>query len=404
MPRQAQELKAAAVGKLTAPGLHFVGGVPGLALQVKGPARSWVLRLVVGAARRDMGLGPYPEVALDKARDKARLAREQVRQGVDPIAQAQAQRSHQRQALQPVAAAVTFEHCAQAYIGAHRKTWSPKHAQQWDNTLAQHAYPLIGEMPVDEVGLAQVLGVIEPIWHTTTETASRLRARIELVLDWATASKHRTGENPARWKGHLDKLLPEPGKLAPVAHHEAVPVGEVAEFMARLRHAEGTAARALEFLLLTAGRSDEIRGATWAEIGKTDWTVPAARMKAGKEHRVALSDAAQQLLAGLPTYLPTLGGDRLVFPAARGSALTENKLTDKALTKVMRELGQAVAVPHELRSTFRDWAGEETEYPRELAEMALAHKVGDKVEEAYRRGSGLKRRRALMQDWADFLS
>jgi integrase len=397
MPRQAQELKAAAVGKLTAPGLHFVGGVPGLALQVKGPARSWVLRLVVGAARRDMGLGPYPEVALALARDKARLAREQVRRGVDPIAQAQAQRSHHRQALRP-AVAVTFEHCAQAYISAHRKTWSPKHAQQWDNTLAQHAYPLIGEMPVGEVGLAQVLAVVEPIWHTTTETASRLRARIELVLDWATASKHRSGENPARWKGHLDKLLPEPGKLAPVAHHEAVPVGEAAEFMARLRRAEGTAARALEFLLLTAGRSDEIRGATWAEIGKTDWTVPAARMKARKEHRVALSDAAQQLLAGLPTYLPTLGGDRLVFPAARGRALT-----DKALTKVMRDLGQAVAVPHGLRSTFRDWAGEETDYPSELAEMALAHKVGDKVEEAYRRGSGLKRRRALMQDWAGFL-
>jgi integrase len=346
MPKLAKELKALEVARIAAPGLHFVGVVPGLALQVTAAgARSWTFRAVIGGRRRDMGLGSYPSVTLAMAHAKARDARELIRQGIDPIARQQAAVSALRAAT---AEALTFKECAEAYIKAHRDGWkSDKHAQQWRNTLAQHAYPVLGELLVRDVKLPQVMAVLEPIWATTNETAVRLRGRIESVLDWATARGLRDGLNPARWRGHLDKLLAKPSKVNNREHHAALPVGDVGAFMLKLRAAEGMGARALEFTILTAARSGEVRGATWAEIDAAEkvWVVPGARMKAGKEHRVPLSAEALALLKGL-TKMP---GTDLVFPAPRGG-----QLSDMTLAAVLRRMG-VPAVPHGFRSTFRDW-------------------------------------------------
>lgn len=395
MGRKAEELGALAIKGLTSPGLHFVGGVAGLALQVlPSGGRSWMLRIMVGGKRRDMGLGGYPDVTLAGAREKARVARAEVWQGIDPIEQRRGARSALRATT---AAALTFEQCAGRYIAAHESGWrNAKHAQQWRNTLEQHAYTAMGSLLVRDVALPHVLAALEPIWRTRTETASRLRGRIESVLDWATARGYRDGLNPARWRGHLDKLLPAPGKVAKIEHHAALPLAQVGEFMQLLRAAQGMGARALEFVILTAARSGEARGATWAEIDLADpvWTVPAARMKAGKEHRVPLSDAALALLASLPK----MAGTDLVFPAPRGG-----QLSDMTLAAVLRRL-DVPAVPHGFRSTFRDWCAERTNYPRDVAEMALAHTIGDKVEAAYRRGDLFEKRRLMMDEWATFLA
>lgn len=411
MPRKPSELTALAVSRLTTPGLHFVGGVPGLALQVlPSGGRTWVLRMVVGTKRRDMGLGGYPGVTLALAREAARVARGKVREGVDPIEEAKAVRSALRASQ---AAAMTFEQCAAAYIAANRAGWkNAKHAQQWTNTLTQWAYPKLGQLLVRDVGLAQVLAVLEQsadpknpdgpsLWLNKTETASRLRGRIETVLDWATVRSYRTGDNPARWRGHLDKLLPAPAKVAKADHHPAVPVAEVGRFMVQLRANAGIAPRALEFTVLTAARSGEVRGARWAELDLATkvWIVPAERMKAGKEHRVPLSDAAVDLLEALPR----LDASDLVFPGSgRDAGGRPRQLSDMAMTAVMRRMGLA-AVPHGFRSTFRDWAAERTNYPRDVAEMALAHTIGDKVEAAYRRGDLFEKRRLMMSDWAKFI-
>lgn len=394
MPKLKDEMAPLQVAKLTKPGLHFVGGVQGLALQITGGGRSWLLRAMVGGRRREMGLGPYPEVTLAKAKERAREARELIRSGVDPIQRQQAAKSATRAAA---AAALTFEECAGRYIAAHEASWkNAKHAQQWRNTLAQHAYPVMGSLLVRDVGLPQVLAALEPIWTKTNETAVRLRGRLELVLDWATARGLREGPNPARWRGHLDKLLAKPSKVAKREHHAALPAAEAGAFMARLRTAEGIGARALEFAILTAAHSGEVRGATWAEfdLGAKLWTVPAERMKAGKEHRVPLSDAALALLA----KLPRVDKVELVFPAPRGGVLS-----DMTLLAVLRRM-DVPAVPHGFRSTFRDWAAERTNYPRDVAEMALAHAIGDKVEAAYRRGDLFEKRRRLMAEWASFLA
>jgi integrase len=396
MPKRAKELGALAVGKFTTAGLHFVGGVQGLALQVKpgGGGRSWTLRVVIAGKRRDMGLGPYPDVTLAMAREKAREARELMRQGIDPIERQQAAQS----ALRATAAtALSFKDCSACYIKAHEAGWkSAKHAQQWRNTLEQHAHPVLGALLVRDVGLSQVLAVLEPIWTTKTETASRLRSRMELVLDWATARGYREGLNPARWRGHLDKLLPAPSKVAKVEHHPALPLTEIGAFMQRLRAAKGMGARALEFAILTAARSGEVRGATWAEIDRSAkvWTVPGIRMKAGREHRVPLAAESLALLDALPR----MAGTDLVFPAPRGG-----KLSDMTLTAVLRRL-DVPAVPHGFRSTFRDWAGERTHHPREVIEHAIAHRLGDASEQAYARGDLFEKRRILMADWARFLA
>ncbi len=394
MPRVAEELKPLEVARLVAPGLHFVGGVPGLALQVAPTgARTWVLRMMVAGRRRDMGLGGFPAVTLAQAREAARAARTKVREGVDPIDESRAARSKLRAAQ---AAALTFDECATKFIKAQAPGWSnPKHAQQWENTLRTYASPVLGALLVRDVELKHVMAVLEPIWQAKTETASRVRGRMEQVLDWATARGFRQGLNPARWRGHLDKLLPARSKVAKVEHHDALPVGDVGAFMVKLREAAGMGARALEFAILTAARSGEVRGARWDEIDMAGavWTIPADRMKAGKEHRVPLSAPAQALLEALPR----MGENPLVFPAARGGTLS-----DMTLSAVLRRM-EVDAVPHGFRSTFRDWAAERTHYPHEVAEMALAHAVGNKVEAAYRRGDLFEKRRRLMDDWATFL-
>ncbi|WP_312022837.1 site-specific integrase [Bradyrhizobium sp. 2S1] len=290
---------------------------------------------------------------------------------------------------------MTFEQAAQSYIAAHESSWrNAKHAQQWRNTLASYAYPEIGTLLVRDVGLAQVLAVLEPIWTKKTETATRLRGRIEQVLDWATARGYRDGLNPARWRGHLDKLLPRPSKVADVEHHAALPFTEIGGFMQRLSQTKGIGARALEFAILTAARSGEVRGATWAEVDlrAAVWTVPGNRMKMGREHRVPLSRRVIALL----NALPRMAGTDLLFPAPRGGALSD--MTPSAVVRRIK----VAAVPHGFRSTFRDWASERTNYPRDVAEMALAHAIGDRVEAAYRRGDLFEKRRRLMADWATF--
>jgi integrase len=396
MPRKASELNALAVSRLATPGLHYVGGVPGLALQVSpSGARSWVLRVVIGSRRRDMGLGAYSQsgMTLARAREAALAAREKIKAGIDPIEQGRAARSALKAAQ---ASAVSFEQAARAYIDAHESSWrNAKHAQQWRNTLETYAYPLIGSLLARDVDKEHVLSVLSPIWASKTETASRVRSRIESVLSFAMQANYRPeGLNPARWRGNLDKLLANPGKIAKSEHHAALPVADIGEFLQRLRTVDGGGARALEFLILTAARSGEVRGATWREINldAAVWKVPGERMKGGREHRVPLSPAAVKLLRGLPR----IAGTELVFPGARSGPLS-----DMTLNAVLRRL-KVPAVPHGFRSTFRDWVSEHTNYPNEVAEMALAHAIGDKVEAAYRRGDMFDRRRQMMNAWAAF--
>lgn len=394
MPKQAQALSALAVSRLKAPGFHAVGTVPGLLLQVTpSGAKTWVLRVMVGTKRRHIGLGGYPAVTLAMAQEKARQHRTLIAEGVDPIERRKAARSALAAAQGRM---ISFEACAALYIEAREPEWSnEKHGQQWRNTLATYAYPTMGRLLVSDVSLPHVLAVLEPIWTTKTETASRLRGRIETILDWATTREYRRGPNPARWVGHLDTLLPTPSKVAKVEHHPAVLVDEAGAFLARLRQHHGAGARALEFAILTAARSGEVRGATWTEIDLVEevWTIPAERMKAGREHRVPLSAAAMRLLRSLPK----LEGNDLVFHARAGK-----QMSDMTLNSLMRRM-KVDAVPHGFRSTFRDWASERTNYPREVAEMALAHVIGDKVEAAYRRGVLFDKRRKMMRDWASFL-
>jgi integrase len=292
-------------------------------------------------------------------------------------------------------ASLTFEQCASRYIAAKAPEWkNVKHAAQWTSTLQTYAFPVIGGLLVQDVELPQIKAVLDPIWVAKTETASRLRGRIESVLDWATVNGYRTGLNPARWRGHLDKVLPAPGRIAKPDHHAALPLPEVGAFMKALRSQEGMGALALEFAILTAARSGEVRGATWDEIDLDGavWTIAGDRMKAGKEHRVPLSAAALAVLS----KVPRMAGTDLVFPAPLGG-----QLSDMTLTAVTRRM-KVAAVPHGFRSTFRDWCSERTNYPREVVEMALAHAIGDKVEAAYRRGDLFEKRRALMSEWARF--
>lgn len=393
MPRIAKELSALQVGRLTDAGHHSVGGVTGLYLYINPTgARSWVLRMMVGSKRRHMGLGAFPTVTLAQAREKSRTAREEVINGIDPISlrKQAASELHAQQRSE-----ITFEQASNAYIEAHGDSWrNPKHRAQWASTLNTYAFPHMGSLHVAHVQQPHVLAALEPIWKSKNETASRLRGRIEAILDWATVRHYRSGENPARWKGRLDKLLPAPAKIKKVTHHKALAVDKMPGFMKDLRERAGYSARALEFAILTAARSGEIRGASWNEIDLTSgvWTVPADRMKAGKEHRVPLSEQALKLLQSLPRMV----GSELAFPSARGVPLS-----DMSLLAVMKRM-EVDAVPHGFRSTFRDWVGECTTYPRELAENALAHVLQNKVEAAYRRGDALEKRRTMMQEWANF--
>lgn len=395
MPKKATELSAVAVRRLTKPGLYPVGGVAGLCLQVKDSgARSWILRATVGVKRRDMGLGGFPDVQLADAREAARRTREKIIQGIDPVGERQAARAALMSAQ---VTRLTFDEAARRYVASKSLEFrNPKHAKQWSATLETYASPVIGSLSVADVELRHLVQILQPIWSGKTETASRLRGRIENVLAWATVSGFRSGDNPARWRGHLDAVLPAPGKVRKVKHHAALPWSEVPAFMKKLRAREGMGARCLEFAILTAARSGEVRLATWDEIdlkGKV-WTVPADRMKAGRDHRVPLSADAIKLLKALPHF----EGCAYVFPSSRNGPLS-----DATLSALLDRMAVPV-VPHGFRSTFRDWTAERTAYPRDVAEMALAHTIGDKVEAAYRRGDLLAKRTRLMAEWARFLS
>jgi integrase len=358
-------------------------------------ARSWIFRFDLNQRRREMGLGPLSIVSLAEARSRAAECRKLLHEGKDPLAMRRASQRRaetQAQAAQPTQ---SFDECAAAYIEAHRAGWrSAKHAIQWEQTLRQYAAPVIGKLPVSVVTVAHVKRILEPIWRTKTETAVRLRGRIESVLSWATVHGYRSGDNPARWRGHLDQLLPLPTKVSTPVHHAALPYAELPAFMVQLRAQQGLGARALEFAILTATRSGEVRGAEWAEIDidQKIWTIPGTRMKAGKEHRVPISDAALEMLK---TIAEKTDSD-LVFASERGG-----KLSDMTLLAVLRRMNLKV-VPHGFRSTFRDWCAEQTEFTREVAEMSLAHAIGNKVEAAYRRGDLLEKRSELMHAWARY--
>ncbi|MEW6647830.1 MAG: integrase arm-type DNA-binding domain-containing protein [Pseudomonadota bacterium] len=394
MPKKAKELSPVEVRRLARPGLHAVGGVAGLLLQVtESGARSWILRTTVGDRRRDIGLGGFPDVTLQQAREKAREAREQIRQGVDPIEQRKAARAS---LVAAGAKAITFDEAARKFLASKRLEFqNAKHTAQWESTLQTYASPIIGALPVDKIELAHVVQVLEPIWLEKTETASRLRGRIESVLAWATVSGFRQGDNPARWRGNLEVALPKPRKIAKVKHHRALPWMDVPAFMVELRKQSGLGAKALEFAIMTATRSGEVRGATWLEIdlpGKM-WTIPAERMKAGKPHRVPLSAEARALLKALPR----VEGSPYVFAAPRGG-----QLSDMTLSKVLRTM-QVDAVPHGFRSSFKDWVRSSTRYPDEVSELALAHVNNDATRAAYARDELLPQRAKLMTEWARYL-
>ena len=404
------KLKALTVARIKQPGMYGDGG--GLWLQVTNAgARSWIFRYwiqdrdpatgksirdEVGKLRgrsREMGLGSAFVISLEEARELAGEHRKLRRQGIDPI---EVRRSQQAQHRLDAAKTITFEQCAEAYIKAYQAGWrNAKHAQQWQNTLSTYAGPVLGSLSVQSIDTSLVLKVIKPIWTSRSETASRVRGRIERILDWAKVRGYRDGENPARWRGHLAHLLPARSKVRQVIHHAALNYAEVPAFMATLRAYDETAARALEFTILTAARSGETISAKWSEIdlvAKT-WTVPAARMKSHREHRVPLPNRAVELLQNLPRDIT----NDFVFTRAGGPGLTHS-----AMRLLLRRIGHADTAVHGFRSSFSDWAAEQTAYPSHVVEQALAHTINNAFERAYRRGDLFDKRRRLMEDWARF--
>jgi integrase len=407
MPKIALERSAKWVENQKLPGHYPVGGVAGLALQVASRnSRSWTLRVTMpDGRRRDMGLGPYPAVGLKEARDLARRARESVRNGIDPIDMAKRERAN-RLASGEV---VTFKSAASSYIALQEPGWrGGKSAGVWRASFETYVFPVIGNLSVDDIATSHIIKIFadpakdssEHLWTCKMETAQRLRGRVEAVLDWAIAGGYRSKTNPARWKGHLELMLAKPAqlrKIRPIKHHDSVPVEEAAAFLRRLRLVNGSGARCLEFVMLTAARSGEARGALWPEIDldQAIWTVPAERMKAAREHRVPLSRQAVTLLQKLPRDPRS----KIVFISAKAGA----PLADMTLLQTMRRMGMQ-AVPHGLRSTFRVWAAERTDYPREIAEAALAHQLpASSVGRAYLRTDHIAKRALMMQDYADFL-
>jgi len=417
MPKIAKELSALEVKRLNTPGWHAVGGVAGLLLQIRPPAkpngsmpRSWILRLMVGGQRQPIGLGSYPQVSLAAARDKARMLVTEAKAGVNLLARKRAQRSA---LLANAAKNKTFKECAEAYMNAHALDYTnDKHRKQWSSTLETYAYPIIGKLLVADISMRHVLDVLlqdtkhrngnnGKLWHVKSETAKRLLDRIRTVLDYATVNEYRVGFNPATWKGYLDTQLPSSRGLRKTRHHPAVPYEQVGEFMAKLRSYNSISARALEFLVMTAVRSGSVRMATWSEfdIAKSLWIIPAEHTKSKREHKVPLPPQVKKLLADMPR----IAGTDLVFPNPKGKALS-----DMALSQLMRgmyERGEinVKAVPHGFRSTFRDWAAEQTNYPDEIRKAASGHVVGDAVKEAYQRTDLLEKRRNLMNEWANYL-
>jgi integrase len=391
--RTLHKLTAIKVAKLAEPGYFGDGG--GLWLQVA-PAltKSWVFRFTLAGKSREMGLGPVHTVNLAEAREAAREQRQLLLQGVDPI---EARSSLRRRDVAAAAKVVFFRAEAEAFIEAMRHEWkNAKHEAQWTSTLTTYAYPYIGKMAVSEIETADVMRCLEPIWTTKTETAKRLRGRIEAILDRATALKHRKGDNPARWKGHLDNLLASPSKVAKREHHAALPYGEIGAFMKELRALDDLAAKAMEFTILTAARTNEAIGAKWQEIDlqAAIWTIPGARMKSKRPHRVPLSKPAVALLKALQKVTES----PLVFPGRGG----EKPLSNMAMLALLQRRMKKGATVHGFRSAFRDWAAEQSNFPGEVAEMALAHVIEDQTEAAYRRGDLFEKRAKLMQAWADY--
>jgi integrase len=406
MPKVLSNVLTAAAVKNAKPGRHGDGG--GLFLLVKPTGRrSWLFRYKLAGKVRDMGLGSASgpgTVSLAEARDKAAALLRMVKAGTDPLKEREKRAAEAAAMLQAeTVRALTFSAVAEAYIAAHEAGWrNAKHRGQWASTLDTYAYPHMGDLPVADVGTAQVMSALEPIWRVKPETASRLRGRIEAVLDYAKARGWREGENPARWRGHVANMLPKRGKVARVEHHAALPWGEIGNFMRALRARDAVAARALELTILTAGRTGEVLGARWAEIDRKTlvWTVPGHRMKAGREHRVPLSAAAVAVLDGLEVLRPMDDpkGEAFIFPGVRRG----RPLSQMAMLMLLRRMGRSDLTAHGFRSTFRDWCAESTGYPHEMAEIALAHTVGDKVEAAYRRGDMIEKRRRMMDEWAAF--
>jgi integrase len=387
-------------------------------------ARFWLFRYTFAGKMREMGLGPASgrfAVSLVEARAKARKLYDAVREGRDPLADRDAEKiAEAAAAAQAAIKAKTFKDVATAYVEAHEASWrNAKHRYQWAATLDTYVYPVLGALPVADVDTASVMAVLEPIWPTKTETAARIRGRIETVLDYAGARGWRSGENPARWRGHIANMLPKKAKVQPVRHHAALPWRQIAPFMVDLADESGIAALGLRFAILTAARTTEVVEAQWPEfdlsppridvVGQTPqgepitetlgavWTVPANRMKAGREHRVPLSPAVMAILQEL-NLLRDKGKGDWVFPGNRAA----RPLSNMAFLMLMRRIGKGELTAHGFRSTFRDWCAEATNHPREVAEQALAHTLGDKTEAAYRRGDLFEKRRRLMEDWAEF--
>ena len=390
------KLTALKVRSLTAPGRYGDGG--GLWLQVRDAEhRSWLFRYTVSGKARQMGLGALADVPLAEARAAAAECRRQLGQNLDPIGR----RAAAKAAARSDERVKTFREVAQHYLVAHESSWrNAKHRWQWDATLQKHVFPTLGHKPVAAIGTGDVMTVLEPIWKVFPETASRIRGRMEAVLDYAKSREWRSGENPARWRGHIANMLPRRDKARSVQHHPALPWKEIGPFMAELRREPGVAALALEFTILTAARTGEAIGATWAEIDidKGVWTVPGTRMKAGREHRVPLAPAAVAALRRAKEVRTDKAQTTFVFPGSRPG----KPLSNMAMSMLLRRMKRADLTVHGFRSTFRDWTAEATGVAREVAEAALAHTIGNAVEAAYRRGDLFEKRRRLMEDWAAF--
>lgn len=400
MPRKLHNALTPITVKNAGPGRHADGG--GLYLRVQGGgARSWLFRSVIGGKARDIGLGPAAgpgALSLGDARAKAREMAAQAAKGEVVESKRMQARKTAAQVQASALASKTFKEVAEAFIDRKEGAWrNEKHRQQWRNTLATYAYPHFGAMPLSQIETSHVLAALEPIWIAKPETASRVRGRIENILDAAKVQGLRSGENPARWRGHLDHILPKPEKLAR-GHHAALPYSDLPAFMEDLLGRQALAARALEFTILTAARSGETLGATWAEVDleKALWTIPADRMKANKEQRIPLSARAVAILREV-VLLTNGRADAPLFPSTKGG-----KLSGMAMSMLLRRMGYEEITVHGFRSTFRDWAGECTAFPREVVEHALAHQLADKAEAAYQRGTLFPKRVKLMEAWAAY--
>jgi integrase len=404
--RNSNCLSARKIARLTTPGRYPDGRVPGLLFQIsRNGGRSWVLRYRLNSRERMLGLGRIELVSVDYARERAKAAWRQILDGIDPIDLKHAR----RRGNAPNSATIPFKEAASRYIDAHRAGWrNDKHAAQWESTLETYAYPTIGDLAVDRIETSHMMEVLQQdydgakLWTSRTETASRVRQRIEAILDWAKVSGFRSGDNPARWRGHLDKLLPARAKVARRRHQPALPYTDLPAFMADLRKREGVSTKALEFTILTAARTNEVTKARRSEIDWKEkiWIVPPERMKAGREHRVPLTERAVKLLESLPVEV---GNDFLFIGAEAGKPISNAAMAEsmKRMAPPSTTAGK-IATVHGMRSTFRDWAAERTNFPRELAEAALAHVLDSKVERAYQRGDLLARRRKLMEAWAAY--